>query len=630
MAYRWETNQLTNEPELVIDGWENGISDSPELGVSDMRNINNDSIPGIACCNYKLIQESQTPVLGNLLSASTSPTNTVTLDKAVTYYTPITFAGAGLPTGITAGYVYIAKPAVGTGTSSATIRLADGVGIYGATNVVGITSSGTGTFASVNMGKPVDYAIDTGTNSGTSFKYYILDSNGRVWVNTNQPNSPYNEVFTLLKTNLTAGETGNGAPSYAYGNGICFFKKYLFVFRDANFDIYDAYGQETATPYCWAIGSGSTYQMVATVGSTTPHRAKWGQDDIMYITDGNYLDNIDTASATPKIADFALTTKVLTLPLNEIASCLEEPSIDASPGNYIYIGTSTSQYIYPWNKTPQKYTLANGTVMTTKYDAPLCMPEVGAFQMLNINKVVYILAGKRGNIYYTNGSTIVLFKSMPKQLTRSPYGLWNWGGIMSLNNNLCFGAEDTSPTGTVNNYASGCYAITLALSQYGNLVAGAMRYKNRPSFGTTNTTVLIPFSDGLRFYAGWYYPTGQYGGIDILDIATPTYYSNYESCLESDIIPIGTALQGKTFNTIEYKLDTPLVSGEKIRIGLKSDMGTTVFTTVLENIATSTYLPMDGSSSSLPIQYTKWIQAKAELQTLSGGSLVRLREIRIR
>lgn len=39
MAYHTEENPITGKPEIVIDGFQNGIADSPELGIADMRNI---------------------------------------------------------------------------------------------------------------------------------------------------------------------------------------------------------------------------------------------------------------------------------------------------------------------------------------------------------------------------------------------------------------------------------------------------------------------------------------------------------------------------------------------------------------------------------------------------------------
>jgi hypothetical protein len=244
--------------------------------------------------------------------------------------------------------------------------------------------------------------------------------------------------------------------------------------------------------------------------------------------------------------------------------------------------------------------------------------------MININKLVYILAGQRGNIYYTNGSSIVHFSKIPYNPTKTPYPIFTWGGIMSLRNNLVVGVADA------NNNASGVYSIALAVGQMLNNVAGAIRYIGQPSGGNVLPTVLILNANGLNYYSG------SAGAIDYLDTATPTFHTynatpatSQGSYIESDLIPIGTALQGKTFNTIEYKLDTPLVNGEKIRICVRSNLSDT-YVQALENIATSTYLPLDGSSNSIPIQYTKWIQVRADLQTISGGSFVRLKEIRLR
>jgi hypothetical protein len=208
---------------------------------------------------------------------------------------------------------------------------------------------------------------------------------------------------------------------------------------------------------------------------------------------------------------------------------------------------------------------------------------------------------------------------MPKQPSKTPYTHWTWGGMMSLNNNLCFGAADDSGN------ASGCWAITLAIGQLLNSIAGAIRYKGQPSIGVKNTTVLIPLNNGLQYYAGWY--GANSGGIDILDSTTPTYYSNYESYVETDIIPIGTVINPKNFTILEMKLDTPLTANEKIRISMRNDLNTS-YTQVLE---TTTAGAIDDGATNLPLYNFKWIQFKVEIQTSgSSNSFVRLKQLRIR
>jgi hypothetical protein len=212
MAYHIEQNPINGQTEVVIDGWEQGIADSPHFGLSDMRNVNNDSIPGIALCNYKLVSQSQASLAGWLLSASVV-NNTVTLDTTVINGMPIAFSGAGLPTGITAGVTYYAIVASGAPTGTV-VYLSTMFAINGNTgfsSYITITSDGTGAFLTINMGKPVDYAMDNEGNALTQIKYYILDDRGQVWVN-------YGSLFTLLKTSETSQTLG-------HGNGIVFYNK---------------------------------------------------------------------------------------------------------------------------------------------------------------------------------------------------------------------------------------------------------------------------------------------------------------------------------------------------------------------------------------------------------------------
>ena len=630
MAIRQEQNPITEKLEYVIDGWENGISDNPERGSANIKNINIDSIPGVAMCNHKLMPQIQTSMSDTFtVNAANHTITLVTATTPILYGAPVVISGASLPAELHAGYTYYFLSSSGVGVSDTTGYLTDTFNpITGYGSPVQITA-GSGAIGSFDMTKPTAYTTDTLRN-GLSGNYYVVDSFGRVWTNVNGAGSGQpGLIWTVLKY---GGNTGT--PTDASGNGICFFKHYLFVFRNAKIDIYDAYGQEVS-PYSWTSNWGT---LKTSASFTLPHPAIWGQDNVLYYGDGSFLGNISSQGDNPvipkpKIADFvkdvAVQTATLQLPLNEIISCLEEPSIDASPGNYIYIGTSTSNYIYPWNKTPQQYTLANGTILTTAYDAPLVMPEVGTYQMLNINKLVYILAGQRGNIYYTNGSSIVHFSKVPYQPTLTPYPVFTWGGIMSLRNNLVFGATD------VNGNAAGVWSIALAVGQMLNNVAGAIRNIGQVSGGAFNPTVLIPNSNGLNYYAGWYNTALTRGGMDYLDTATPTFYTynatpatSQGSYIETEIIPIGTAINPKNLTVIEVKLDTALVSGEKFRVCMRNNLSDT-YVKVFEQTATGA---VDGNNSGVgvPLINLKWVQFRIDLQTVSAGSFVRIKELRFR
>ena len=50
MAYRQEKNN--GDIDIVIDGFEKGIADSPEQGIADMRNMNITSVPNEAAVQF--------------------------------------------------------------------------------------------------------------------------------------------------------------------------------------------------------------------------------------------------------------------------------------------------------------------------------------------------------------------------------------------------------------------------------------------------------------------------------------------------------------------------------------------------------------------------------------------------
>lgn len=70
MSYRFEKTRVGTD--IVIDGWEDGIADSPYEGISDMRNVNIISVPGESSVNFKSQSIAQAPISGAAFSAATS------------------------------------------------------------------------------------------------------------------------------------------------------------------------------------------------------------------------------------------------------------------------------------------------------------------------------------------------------------------------------------------------------------------------------------------------------------------------------------------------------------------------------------------------------------------------------
>ncbi len=55
LSYRVEKNQDTGKPEIIIDGWQDGIAASPYEGITSLKNLNIRYLPGAVYSNYKRI-----------------------------------------------------------------------------------------------------------------------------------------------------------------------------------------------------------------------------------------------------------------------------------------------------------------------------------------------------------------------------------------------------------------------------------------------------------------------------------------------------------------------------------------------------------------------------------------------
>jgi len=235
MSWNIETNPVTQRPEVVIKGFENGIADSPYTGIADMRNINVSTATKQA--NVAFANAAVTlPPTGYTTVAYTAASGTDVFTTASTsgFYTGmaltiVTVSGAG---GVTAGSTYY----VGNITAT-TFKLyyAPDTGI-----LIDITLDISGTFTVPTFGTPSDSISYTTTTaiSTTRKKYkdvYICTSDGLVWALNNG----------LI--NVTPGGTqdpnrltclGNIAHSTAGSpqTGIAVFNDYLLLFTQSKID----------------------------------------------------------------------------------------------------------------------------------------------------------------------------------------------------------------------------------------------------------------------------------------------------------------------------------------------------------------------------------------------------------
>lgn len=505
------------EPLLIKD-WQVGVADSPNLGFGLMRNIDIESFPGAIKVQKKMVTYF-TPVISSTFTA-TAATDLITVPSATNPYEgqAVTVSSTGtLPAGLTAATNYFIIP-----VSSNTWKLATNITNARAATAIDITSAGTGvhTITTVNPGTMKSRATNT---SGINL---MQDSNGRVWYFTSGSGF-------LLNGNTLTNASGNGLVTFLNSDSS---QEYLIVFRSGNVDICaisgGGLGNANFENPTWTNG----WQTPKATALGTVHYCIVGQDNIMYFCDGRYVSTIlekagsvfDPANA----ATYTFTQGTLALPQSESANWLEEL------GTNLLVGGNK---IYPWDR------------ISVSFSLPINTPERGVSRMKNIGNIVYILAGNRGNIYYTLGSYVRFVKKIPDYISNNASTLTStvitWGDIGARNGALVFGVGTT----TAGN--SGVYLL---------YPDGRLVQENTPSASSTNATVIIGADE--------YYVIGYAGGADAP--STTNRYASYETVVQSQLYRVADKTKKAKYSQVEVQIAKPASTGH-VRISWRPDENST-------------------------------------------------------
>ncbi len=599
MAYHFDNT----DNSLVIDGFENGIADTPYAGIANMRNININSIPGEASVNFKTASVTP-PIISDVsvVSADAS-TDIITISSTPNIETRmcVTFSGSSLPGGITAGTIYWVSR-----LSDTTIKI---YSAYAMSSAVDITSSGTGTMDTINMGimKCAAYDKKMGYN-------YFLDSNGRVWTDGH-----------LTGTNSYWTYVGNLPNNNSNGNGIVYYEAsdetgYLFVFSNSSIDV-GVSGNYIVFSYQWdpsagtygAYSSSPTPIMKTGRGSDYSHEAFVGPDNSVYVCDKNWIFRFYEKNPATPFSPITSSTYVYDntrlLPVTDRANCL------SYLGSNVIVG-GINNTIYQWDPT------------SVTYDIPITISESYISHLVTVNTNTYVFAGNRGRIYILNGSQAQTYKKIPDHISGTVEPYFNWGGACCIKNQLFFGLYCTAN----NNSEIGGYGGVWSI----DLDTGALRMSNVLSHGlyTGYATLLVPVYDnsytssgnpvGIGYIAGWRdnLASDNYG----IDKTIFTPYTSGEATIETDLINIGTYNAPRNWGgQVEFKLSSPLVSGESISMKYRTNFKQSYTTIFTENATGS----ISGGYPT-PIENSQWIQFQIILtSTASNPSYVRLKEIRI-
>ncbi len=313
------------------------------------------------------------------------------------------------------------------------------------------------------------------------------------------------------------------------------------------------------------------------------------------------------------------TQQRVNLPSYEVAQSIVEV------GNIVIIG-GKSNVLYPWNQidaTPSDF---------------IVLPENDVKTMLNVNNMVYVFAGNKGNIYITNGSVASLALKVPDYVAGVP-GTPNsyiepyfiWFDSMYLRGRVYFSILDQTSTKAGN--CGGVWSFIPSGNMATTDTGLSLRLENRNSYGDYDgcARILIPNQEQNAIapqYWSWWQDSYSIGtSVFGIDQTASTPVTTF--IIETDLLPTGTLLAKNTFTQLEYKLSTPLLAGDSVELYYRLN-STQAWTTCGTQIFESDN-PISGYYEQA-FQKTQWLQFRAVCTTngTAASSFTRLTQIRLR
>lgn len=640
MAYKIEKNG-----EIIIDGWEKGITSSPYSGINDARAVNVSDIPGVVFAstrtkNERLNATQETEYLGvSRTFTANDTTGIITLSSVVTWeYTAVTFTTTGtLPSGLSTGTTYYLRDSGGTNTTyKVSASLKDAVNaIY-----INITSTGSGTHTvtSIDINQIRNTAKDPRSGS-----IYAIDYNQRVWCS----NVPGGSAGWVL---LDGNTLTNG-----YGGGIAVWQDYLFAFRGSSIDVYGPLSNPSTR-----VWSNSWQSLNATLTYTTARKTLVMSNNILYWTDYN-----DAASGrTPGyIGSLALATTSAFNPASSGTYSYNSQALDLPDGDEpVALTELNGQLIIATNNASVYSKGINSKLyywdtINPSFNGPLNIPEAPIADICNANNIIYIFCGYRGRVYKTNLAVVAEAFKIPDHMY---YPSSSSVGYEGLPLSGYVGQGLTSNTANSSTYyikfgfsvrvtrrkivfVVNLYGSTALWSYdiYSNLLQIDAKPTNGYGSSSTDSTALMGVetyspnvSDAtasptkILFY-GMYYNSGTTTyTLDAYDpisngSTSSSYYDTYNGSITSDYIQTGITNNKRTFEQLEYILDRDMIEGSGLKIYYRTKRGTAF--TLLSTEDYSTFGATLSRVVSFPVSDTGFLQIKIEL---NRNTL--LRQIRIR
>lgn len=322
------------------------------------------------------------------------------------------------------------------------------------------------------------------------------------------------------------------------------YKGYIIVSLDGALF---AYGINTGRfSQNWKTGFGTGYYMKMLVG----------QDDILYIGNGNLLASISSFVAGTAGTDPTATLNLSALDLPDgqyiVTMCeLGRLLLLGTQGgtNWNQRGNQRVANIYPWDR------------VSASFEIPVQMQENGIHAMLPVNNTVYVCAGTAGNIYVTDGTSYRKIARLPWSEDRNianAIAYFPNAMATNVNNNLLIGTSIYTGTAT----QLGVYEISIS---EGYPVCLKQVISTNSFTGAISLGFLFTSSNGST-YTG-FGDTGNFG----IDYTLTKAYVGFDAVIETELFRVGTSTDKKTFQHGEFILAKPLTYQHRIRISYRKD-----------------------------------------------------------
>lgn len=511
---------MAKKQELKINEWNEGMSDSYLGKFTQLQNLDVTTIPGVARLNLKTT--SQTPTMSAVTFTANAAQDIIDLTASRKWITgtPITFTTTGtLPNPLAASTTYYAIR-----FDNVTYKVASSYANAIAGTEIDITDTGTGTHSVLSL------SMKLITKFVRADKLYGIDDDNVVWY-----------YDTDLSSWCILGGFQNGGGT---GNGIEYWKDYLFVFRSTTIDVWGPLSGSPSWTTSWK-----------TISADTEHFSLVGQDDALYFASDNFvgsiIENVGQTFDPSTAATFTFNAEALDLPSDYSIDCLSEL------GQMLMIG-SVHAYkelgaIFPWNR------------LSDSFNAPLFISEKGIYQMITDNNLLYFCAGKRGRFFVTDGVTVQdYFK-----ISESSIGL-------DENTDILLTMYPNAVTKIRNKFFFGVSAVgTLEpLGIYSATRNGKLVFENEISTGNSGGTDdrvdigALYSTTSPQYYISWRDASNY--GIDLLEQSKR--YDSSQGLIETGLFKVGTNRTLTYFEQIEIVLAKELATGQSVTISYRTNL----------------------------------------------------------